>query len=66
MILSEEQAVVCGVFSRRDSKGYVHCPDCPMVLDKKNAACISSVTEEDARQWFDWDGNPYPALERRD
>lgn len=64
MKLSEEQETVCGVFSRRDKQGFVHCPECPMILDHYRIACLKVVTEEEAREEWEWDGDPYPAIHK--
>ena len=63
MKLSKEQTTVCRVFSRRDKSGLVHCNDCPMVLDEKQSACLSTVSEDDTRWFFGWSGHPFPKLE---
>lgn len=64
MKLNEEQTIVCIVFSRRDRNGNVHCNECPMRLSDSHAVCLKAVTKEEAKDLWDWDGNPYPALER--
>lgn len=63
MKLNEEQKTICSVFSKRDKLGWVHCNDCPMVLDKRQSACLAVVSEDDARRFFDWSGHPFPKLE---
>lgn len=62
MKLTKEQETVCRVFSRKDKTGYVHCHECPMVIESRSAACIKTVTKVDAIKFHDWNGSPYPAL----
>ena len=65
MKLNAEQETVCRVFSRRDNSGHVHCRDCPMVLHPNFPVCLKTATENEAREFFDWTGYPYPKLEGR-
>ena len=62
MKLSEEQEVICKVFSRRGKDGLVHCCDCPMKLSRRYAVCLKNISKKDARENWDWDGSPYPAI----
>ena len=63
MTLTEEQEIVCRVFSRRDKQGFVHCMDCPMKLSRRFAVCLKTISKKDARKYWDWDGSPYPAID---
>lgn len=64
MKLTDEQEKVCGVFSQvRDGK--VNCANCPMVLNTQYCVCLKNVSKKDARDVWDWDGDPYPALHNR-
>lgn len=62
MKLNSEQEVVCKVFSRRDSLGYVHCFECPMELHYHDCVCLKTISREHAIKDYDWDGSPYPRL----
>lgn len=66
MRLNEEQEIVCRIFGRPDRNGRVHCEECPMRLSDRHPVCLKVESEEDAREVWGWDGNPYPALERRE
>lgn len=66
MKLTEEQETVCRIFASRDRNGNVHCNEFPMRLKVGYAICLKTVTENEAKECWDWDGNPYPALERRE
>ena len=35
MLKSERQKDICRKYSTRDKDGYVHCNDCPLVIDRK-------------------------------
>lgn len=63
MTLNSEQETICKVF-REERNGFVHCNGCPMVLSVRDCVCLRNVTEEEAREAWDWDGSPYPALEK--
>lgn len=62
MKLTAEQQVICRVFGRRDKSGKVHCRDCPMRLDDQYAECLKIISKQDAIDYGDWNGSPYPAL----
>lgn len=64
MKLTEEQEIVCRVFSRRDKHGLVHCMDCPMKLSRRFTVCLKNISKKDARENWDWDGSPYPAINK--
>ena len=63
MKLSSEQEIVCKVFCKKRN-GIVHCSECPMALSKTGFVCLRNVKEDDAKEYWDWDGSPYPALEK--
>lgn len=63
MTLNSEQETICKVFRELRSGG-VNCHKCPMVLSVRDCVCLRNVTEEEARENWDWDGSPYPALEQ--
>lgn len=64
MKLTEEQEIVCKIFSQRDKTYRVHCMDCPMRLSNSYPVCLKTISKKNAREFWDWDGSPYPALER--
>lgn len=63
MRLTDEQKTICNVFSL-DSRGKVHCGECPMRLSIRGALCLANVTKEEAERLFDWNGDPYPGLKK--
>lgn len=64
MKLTQEQKIVCTVFSRRDRNGKVHCRDCPMKLDDQHPVCLKVVSKEDAVAYWDWNMSEYPAIDK--
>ena len=48
MLKSERQKNICRRYSARDKDGYVHCNDCPLVVDRKYHMCRSN-SHYDAR-----------------
>ena len=65
MKLTNEQETVCKVFSRRDRSGKVHCHECPMRLDDQHAVCLKVVSKKVAKEDWDWNGRPYPAIDKK-
>lgn len=65
MKLTNEQETVCKVFSRRDGSGKVHCSECPMRLDDLYCVCLKTVSKEVAENDWDWNGRPYPAIDKK-
>ena len=64
MKLTEEQKTICNVFNQM-RYGKVHCAECPMVLNSRHCVCLKTVSKEEAINVWDWDCNPYPALNER-
>lgn len=64
MKLTTEQETVCKVFGRRDKHGRVHCKECPMRLDDMFAVCLKVVNKKEAKEEWDWNGDPYPAIHK--
>ena len=42
MLKSERQKNICRRYSALDENGYVHCNDCPLVVDRKYHMCQSN------------------------
>ena len=40
----------------------VHCMDCPMKLSRRYTVRLKTISKKDARENWDWDGSPYPAI----
>ena len=58
-MLTEKQKKVCEKYSARDKEGFVHCNECPLVVDKWGHVC-RAVAHYDRRrrEWiFDWEGD---------
>ena len=52
MLKSEKQMEICKKYSARDLNGYVHCNDCPLVIDKKYMMCRSnSHYDRKSKEW---------------
>ena len=41
MRLTKEEKEICKEYSKRDDKGFVHCHECPLAIDKKSALCFT-------------------------
>ena len=52
MLKSERQKNICRRYSARDKDGYVHCNDCPLVVDRKYHMCRSNSHYD--RQLKEW------------
>ena len=52
MLKSERQKNICRKYSARDKDGFVHCNDCPLVVDRKYQMCRSnSHYDRKLKQW---------------
>lgn len=53
MNLTPFEQKICDQFSTRDSCGYVHCCDCPYVIDLSACLCKANATEEEWEECLD-------------
>ena len=52
MLKSERQKSICRKYSARDKYGYVHCNDCPLVVDQMGHMCRSnSHYDRKLKEW---------------
>lgn len=52
MLKSERQKNICRKYSARDKDGFVHCNDCPLVVDRKYHMCRSnSHYDRKLKEW---------------
>lgn len=52
MLKSERQKSICRKYSARDKYGYVHCNDCPLVVDRTGHMCRSnSHYDRKLKEW---------------
>ena len=52
MLKSERQKSICRKYSVRDKYGYVHCNDCPLVVDRTGHMCRSnSHYDRKLKEW---------------
>ena len=59
MLKSERQKNICKKYSARDKDGYVHCNDCPLVVDWTGHMCRSnSHYDRKLKEWVldEWEG----------
>lgn len=62
MIRTEKQKSICRKYSARDKDGYVHCNDCPLVIDRRYHMCRSnSHYDRKLKEWVpdesdEWNG----------
>ena len=64
MLKTERQKDICRKYSARDKDGYVHCNDCPLVVDRKYHMCRSnSHYDRKLKEWVP-DEEPYVMLDK--
>ena len=52
MLKSERQEHICRKYSARDDDGYVHCNDCPLVVDQRYYMCrANSHYDRKSKEW---------------
>lgn len=47
MKLTKEEKEICKEYSKRDEKGFVHCIECPLTIDKRYALCKKTITKQE-------------------
>lgn len=47
MKLAKEEKEICNEYSKRDEKGFVHCNECPLAIDKRYALCKKTITKQE-------------------
>ena len=47
MKLTKEEKKICNRYKKQDSYGYVHCLECPLVIDKKDLLCKANCTKKE-------------------
>lgn len=52
MLKTEREKRTCSKYSERDADGFVHCNDCPLIVDRYNILC-KAVAHYDRhkREW---------------
>ena len=53
MKLSEEEEKICQKYSARDEEGFVHCKECPLLIQDIPTMCKAVATEEEWEKWKD-------------
>lgn len=48
MMLTKEEQEICQKHSELDESGKVHCSDCPLAADTRNALCKANMT---VKEW---------------
>lgn len=52
MLTTEREKKICEKYSARDAKGYVHCNECPLTIDKDLVICKSVAHyDKKAKRW---------------
>ena len=52
MLTTERQKRICARYSARDENGYVHCNDCPLVVNPyQNMCCAIAHYDRHSREW---------------
>ena len=50
--MTDRQKKICAKYSARDADGYVHCNECPLVVDGYAHLCkMNSVYNRRSREW---------------
>lgn len=52
MLIKDKDKKICEKYSTRDKDGFVHCRDCPLVVDRTNCLCKSFMHyDRHKRKW---------------
>ena len=52
MLKSDRDKRICAKYGAQDETGHVHCPDCPLVVDKREMMCkANSHYDRHMREW---------------
>lgn len=51
MKLTEEEQKICDQYGARDGDGFVHCHECPLVVDLRDRVCKANATDEDMENY---------------
>lgn len=49
--LTEEEQKICDQYGARDGDGFVHCHECPLVVDLRDRVCKANATDEDMENY---------------
>lgn len=50
--MTSQEKNICAKYSKRDEKGFVHCKECPLVVDAENYMCkANSKYNRKTRRW---------------
>lgn len=47
MRLTAEEKEICAKYRKRDKDGYVHCNECPLVINRRDALCKRVATKKE-------------------
>lgn len=52
MRLTPKEKEICKRYSAYDETGYVHCNECPLVIDRRYCVCKKNITKKEyERKW---------------
>ncbi len=62
MKLDPIEQKICDKYSARDTRGYVHCFECPLTINdfEHELCCKANVTDE---EWLAFANDPFPWTE---
>ena len=52
MRLSIKEKRICRKYSTIDREGFVHCRECPLVIDRRYALCKATATKEEYKEYM--------------
>ena len=50
MKLGKSEEEICKKYRKRDADGFVHCAECPLVIDRGYCECKASITDGEWRE----------------
>ena len=51
--MTDRQKKICAKYGKRDADGFVHCAECPLLIDKYEYMCkANSVYNRRDREWI--------------
>ena len=54
MRLTKEEKEICAKYSARDEQGFVHCNECPLVMDKSINLCKKVASLQEVTEYKEW------------
>ena len=52
MKLSKEEQKICDKYGAYDKTGYVHCNQCPLVINARHCVCKKNISREEYNKYW--------------